>query len=68
MDMSFAIQALSAAYLVKNKDKLKAGEKMTVNVPAEVDKEVAERKLGYWGITIDKLTEEQEKYLGSWEV
>ena len=68
MDMSFAIQALSAAYLVKNKDKLKAGEKMTVNVPAEVDKEVAERKLRYWGITIDKLTEEQEKYLGSWEV
>ena len=53
MDMSFAIQALSAAYLVKNKDKLKAGEKMTVNVPAEVDKEVAERKLRYWGITID---------------
>ena len=49
-------------------DKLKAGEKMTVNVPAEVDKEVAERKLRYWGITIDKLTEEQEKYLGSWEV
>lgn len=68
MDMSFAIQALSAAYLVKNKDKLKASEKMTVNVPAEVDKEVAERKLKYWGITIDKLTEEQEKYLGSWEV
>ena len=68
MDMSFAIQALSAAYLVKNKDKLKAGEKMTVNVPAEVDKEVAERKLRYWGITIDKLTDEQEKYLGSWEV
>ena len=68
MDMSFAIQALSAAYLVKNKDKLKAGEKMAVNVPAEVDKEVAERKLRYWGITIDKLTEEQEKYLGSWEV
>ena len=68
MDMSFAIQALSAAYLVKNKDKLKSSEKMTVNVPAEVDKEVAERKLKYWGITIDKLTEEQEKYLGSWEV
>ena len=53
---------------MKNKDELKAGEKMTVNVPAEVDKEVAERKLRYWGIAIDKLTEEQEKYLGSWEV
>lgn len=68
MDMSFAIQALSAAYLVQNKDKLKNGEHMTVNVPSKVDKEVAERKLRYWGITIDKLTEEQEKYLGSWEV
>ena len=53
---------------MKNKDNRKAGEKMTVNVPAEVDKEVAERKLRYWGITIDKLTREQEKYLGSWEV
>ena len=53
---------------MQNKDKLKNGEHMTVNVPSKVDKEVAERKLRYWGITIDKLTEEQEKYLGSWEV
>lgn len=68
MDMSFAIQALSAAYLVKNADKLKSGKAMTVNVPKEVDNEVARRKLGYWGVEIDRLTEEQEKYLNSWEV
>ncbi len=68
MDMSFAIQALSAAYLVKNQDKLRNGTSMTVNVPKEVDREVANRKLKYWGVSIDKLTDEQEKYLGSWEI
>ena len=40
----------------------------TVNVPKEIDREVALRKISYWGIEIDKLTPEQEKYLGSWEV
>lgn len=68
MDMSFAIQALSAAYLVKNADALKNSKTKTVNVPKEVDMEVARRKIGYWGIEIDKLTDEQEKYLGSWQV
>ncbi|MCM1165217.1 MAG: adenosylhomocysteinase [Lachnospiraceae bacterium] len=68
MDMSFAIQALSAEYLAKNKDKLRGGERMTVNVPKEIDRKVAERKLSAWGFEIDKLTPEQEKYLGSWEV
>ncbi len=63
MDMSFAIQALSALYLVKNKGKL---DSMTVNVPKSVDREVAERKLRFWGLEIDKLTDEQEKYLNSW--
>ena len=66
--MSFAIQALSAAYLVAHKDELKAMKQKTVNVPKSIDKEVAMRKIGYWGIKIDKLTEEQEKYLGSWQV
>ncbi|MDE7399772.1 MAG: adenosylhomocysteinase [Oscillospiraceae bacterium] len=64
MDMSFAIQALSAEYIAKNSDKLKSGEHMTVNVPKEIDRKVAERKLSAWGIGIDKLTPEQEKYLG----
>lgn len=65
MDMSFAIQALSAVYLVKNKDRL--SEKI-IYVPEEIDNEVAEAKLRYWGLEIDRLTPEQEKYLNSWEV
>ncbi len=64
MDMSFAIQALSALHIVKNKGKL---DKMIIDVPVEVDREVAERKLRFWGMEIDKLTEEQDKYLNSWE-
>ena len=65
MDMSFAIQAQSALYLVKNKGKL---DRMIINVPKEVDRAVAERKIKFWGFEIDKLTPEQEKYLNSWEV
>lgn len=65
MDMSFAIQALSALYLVQHKDELK--EKIIV-VPKEVDNEVANRKLKFWGLEIDKLTDEQNKYLNSWDV
>lgn len=67
MDMSFAIQALSAEYIAKNADKLKGGEHMTVNVPKAIDRKVAERKLAAWGIRIDKLNPDQEKYLNSWE-
>lgn len=65
MDMSFAIQALSALYLVENRDKLK--EKI-IDVPKSVDNEVARRKIKFWGLEIDSLTPEQEKYLSSWEV
>ncbi len=68
MDMSFAIQALSAEYLVKNRDKLRSGGSMTLNVPKDIDRKVAERKLAAWGISVDKLTPEQEKYLNGWEV
>ena len=60
MDMSFAIQALSAKYLVENEGKLT--EKL-IDVPREVDLEVANRKLKFLGIRIDKLTPEQEDYL-----
>lgn len=63
MDMSFAIQALSALYLVKNKNNLNS---MIIDVPKEIDREVAERKIRFWGLEIDRLTEEQEKYLKSW--
>jgi len=65
MDMSFAIQALSAEYLVKNKGKI---DKMIIDVPVDIDNDVALRKLHSLGITIDSLTEEQAKYLGSWAV
>ena len=64
MDMSFAIQALSAAYLVKNKGKL---DSMINTVPEEIDNDVARRKLSFWGLEIDALTEKQEKYLNSWQ-
>lgn len=62
MDMSFAIQALSAKYLVEHKDSLK--EKL-INVPREVDLEVARRKLSFLGKKIDMLTDEQVEYLNS---
>jgi len=60
MDMSFAIQALSAKYLLEHKGDIT--EKLIV-VPREVDLEVANRKLNFLGITIDTLTDEQRKYL-----
>lgn len=63
MDMSFAIQALSALYLAQNRGKL---DSMIIDVPKSIDREVAERKIRFWGLEIDKLTEEQEKYLNSW--
>ncbi|OGW60648.1 MAG: adenosylhomocysteinase [Nitrospirae bacterium RIFCSPHIGHO2_01_FULL_66_17] len=65
MDMSFANQALSAEYVVKQGKKLK---KDVYPVPAEIDSEIARLKLDGMGITIDKLTKEQEKYLASWEM
>jgi adenosylhomocysteinase len=62
MDMSFAIQALSALYLLQNKDNLT--EKL-IDVPREIDLRVAELLLGFMGITIDKLTDVQREYLGA---
>lgn len=62
MDMSFAIQALSAKYLVENAKDLK--DKL-ISVPKEVDMEVAKRKLRFLGKEIDTLTAEQEAYLNS---
>ena len=60
MDMSFAIQALSARYLAQNRGKL---ETMLNNVPAVIDWEVSLRKLKDWNIQIDTLTPEQQKYI-----
>lgn len=64
MDMSFANQALGAEYMLKNADKL---QKRVYNVPEEIDREIARLKLQSMGVQIDTLTEEQVKYLNSWE-
>ena len=64
MDMSFAVQALATEYVVKNKGKL---QPKVYNVPKEIDEWISRLKLQTMGITIDKLTKEQEKYLVSWQ-
>jgi len=63
MDMSFALQAMSAIYLAKRGRKLKPG---VHNVPAELDTKVAELKLRSLGIKLERLTREQIKYNESW--
>ena len=64
MDMSFANQALAAEYMVQNADKL---ENKVYSVPEEIDHEIARLKLDSMGVKIDALTDEQVKYLNSWE-
>ncbi|MBX3072179.1 MAG: adenosylhomocysteinase [Thermomicrobiales bacterium] len=64
MDMSFANQALAAAFIVKEAGKL---EKRVYQVPQEIDHEIARMKLVSMGIDIDVLTDEQAHYLSSWE-
>jgi adenosylhomocysteinase len=64
MDMSFANQALSAEYMVKNADKL---ENKVYPVPEDIDREIARLKLETMGVTIDRLTTEQVEYLNSWK-
>jgi adenosylhomocysteinase len=64
MDMSFANQALGAEYIVKNAGRM---ENRVHLLPKELDHEIARLKLESMGITIDILTEEQEKYLASWQ-
>ncbi|HEY5529867.1 MAG TPA: adenosylhomocysteinase, partial [Thermoleophilia bacterium] len=65
MDMSFANQALSAEYMVKNADKL---EKKVYVVPEDIDAEIARLKLAALGAGIDVLTPEQVQYLSSWDM
>jgi adenosylhomocysteinase len=64
MDMSFANQALATEYLIKNKGRL---EPKVYNVPPEMDKEIASIWLGSQGMSIDKLSEDQKRYLSSWQ-
>jgi adenosylhomocysteinase len=65
MDMSFANQALSLEYLVKNTSPLTVG---VYPVPEAIDRRIAEVKLSSIGVFVDTLTEEQEKYLSSWNM
>ena len=61
MDMSFAVQAMSAKYLADHRAELHPG---VIRVPHEIDDAIARKKLSTLGITIDTLTDEQKKYLG----
>ncbi len=65
MDMSFANQALAVSYIVKHGHSL---EKKVYPVPTEIDRRVAELKLASMGISIEKLTPEQDEYLHSWQM
>lgn len=65
MDMSFANQALASEYVVKHRAEL---EKKVYRVPREIDQEIARLKLASMGVRIDTLTDEQRKYLASWEM
>lgn len=65
MDLSFAVQAMSALYIKENHDKL--GNKV-IDVSDEIDDVIARRRLAAWGIEIDELTEEQKNYLDSWQL
>jgi len=64
MDMSFANQALCSEFVAKS-GKL---ETKVYNVPKDIDEKIAETKLASMGIRIDELTEEQKKYLSTWEM
>jgi adenosylhomocysteinase len=64
MDMSFANQALSMEYILQNADKL---ENLVYTIPEKIDREIARIKLESMGIKIDLLTDEQKKYLASWD-
>lgn len=65
MDLSFALQALSARYMVEHGKGLAPG---VYDVPNAIDEEVAERKLTSLGITIDVLTDEQKHYMSAWNI
>jgi adenosylhomocysteinase len=64
MDMSFGNQALAVQWAVANAGEL---ERKVYAVPDEIDREIARLKLETMGVRIDRLTEEQERYLASWD-
>ncbi|MDO4833816.1 MAG: adenosylhomocysteinase [Bacillota bacterium] len=64
MDLSFAVQVLSAMFILKNRGKL---PNKLIDVSEEIDEKIAERRLSAWGIEIDRLSAEQEAYMNSWK-
>jgi adenosylhomocysteinase len=65
MDLSFAVQTLSALYILEHKGSLPAA---VIDVSEEIDDIIARRRLEAWGIEIDSLTPDQEEYLKSWQL
>jgi adenosylhomocysteinase len=65
MDLSFALQALCTLHIAKNGRKMKGG---VYEVPQEIDEQVANLKLSSLGLSIDQMTNEQKKYLCSWDI
>jgi adenosylhomocysteinase (EC 3.3.1.1) len=64
MDMSFSNQALASEYILRNAGRL---QPRVYRLPQEIDEEIARLKLASMGIKIDTLTEEQARYISSWE-
>ena len=65
MDLSFAVQAMSAMYIKEHHKELKNS---VIDVSGEIDDVIARRRLKAWDIEIDELTEDQKNYLNSWEL
>jgi adenosylhomocysteinase len=65
MDLSFALQALCTLHIAKNGRKMKGG---VYDVPQEIDEQVANLKLSSLGLSIDQMTNEQKKYICSWDI
>ncbi len=65
MDLSFAVQIQSALYLMEHRGAL---PREVIDVSAEIDARIARWRLAAWGVEIDALTEEQQRYLASWEL
>jgi adenosylhomocysteinase len=65
MDLSFSLQALAVKYLLENKGRL---ERRVYTLPAEIDDLVARSKLETMGIKLEKLTDEQLRYLSEWSI
>jgi adenosylhomocysteinase len=67
MDLSFSLQALASEYIVKNKKTIESFGGKVLEIPPDIDNNVAFLKCEALGIQLDTLTKEQEKYLASWK-